>query len=212
MLHMPNRPNAGLNPELREHDVNAHERIYRSLLILYPEAHRHEYGEPMVQLMRDRLRDEGSGVHIVKLWCQIAGDLARTALLERTEMTMNGLKEGWWRLAAVLISVSVAALAVANLFAEWTDDNQAGNWALATAAIVGAALVLGGLVTRRGNKSRGSVMIGIGLLPTVMLMSVFWSAPLAATGTLALVIALFAFVNAMIERPAKPSPEPAQRP
>ncbi|HEY6629369.1 MAG TPA: hypothetical protein VI193_10335 [Acidimicrobiia bacterium] len=193
------------------HDVNAHERIYRSLLILYPEAHRREYGEPMVQLMRDRFRDEGGGMGTVRLWGQIAGDLVRTALSERTEMTMDSFKQGWWRLAAGLISVSIVALAIANLFVEWTGDGSA-KFAMATAAILGALVVFSGLATRKRNPARSSVMIGIGLLPTVMLMSVFWSAPLVATGTLALVIALIAFVNAMIERPGKTSLGPAQRP
>jgi hypothetical protein len=184
--------------------MNAHERVYRSLMILYPEGHRHEYGEPMVQLMRDRFRDEGGGIGSVRLWSQIAGDLARTALSERTEMTLDSFKKGWWGLTAGLISISIAAIAVANLFAEWTGGGG-GKIAMATAAILGAVVVFGGLATRRRNPARGSVMIGIGLLPTVMLMSVFWSALLVAIGTLALVIALFAFVNAMIERPASPS-------
>jgi hypothetical protein len=48
-------------------------------------------------------------------------------------------------------------------------------------------------------------MIGIGLLPTVVLISVYWSPLLVAIGVFALVIALIAFVNAMIERPASPS-------
>lgn len=188
--------------------MNTHERVYRSLLVLYPEAHRLEYGEPMVQLMKDRLRDEGGGMGTVRLWGQIAGDLMRTALSERTETTMDSFKQGWWRLAAGLISISIAALAVANLFAEWTGDGSA-KFGMATAAILGVVVVFGGLATRKRNPARSSVMIGIGLLPTVVLMSVFWSAPLVAIGTLALAIALVAFVNAMIERPASAS-DPSQ--
>ena len=32
------------------------ERLYRALLLVYPSEHRREYGEPMVQLFRDRMR------------------------------------------------------------------------------------------------------------------------------------------------------------
>jgi hypothetical protein len=165
----------------------------------------------MVQLMRDRFRDEGGGMGTVRLWGQIAGDLVRTALSERTEMTMDSFKAGWWRLTAGLISISIVALAITNLFVEWTGDGSA-KFGMATAAILGVVVVFVGLATRKRNPARSSVMIGIGLLPTVMLMSVFWSAPLVAIGTLALAIALIAFVNAMIERSAKPSLGPAQRP
>ena len=31
-------------------------RVYRKLLLIYPKEHRREYGEPMVQLFRDRMR------------------------------------------------------------------------------------------------------------------------------------------------------------
>ena len=36
-------------------------RVYRKLLLIYPKEHRREYGEPMVQLFRDRMRRDGDG-------------------------------------------------------------------------------------------------------------------------------------------------------
>ncbi|MDP9494806.1 MAG: hypothetical protein M3P87_06145 [Actinomycetota bacterium] len=183
--------------------MNFHERVYRSLLVLYPEAHRREYGEPMVQLVGDLFRDERGGLRTLRLWCQIIGDLVRAALSERMEMTMDTLKDRWWRMAAGLMSFSIACVAIANVFTEWTGGVLLVRLGPAFLAILGMASVFGGLVVRRRNAARGSTMIGVGLLPGVTLMAVFWSPILVAVGTIALILALTAFVNAMIERPAR---------
>jgi hypothetical protein len=175
--------------------MNLHERVYRSLLVMHPKAHRREYGEPMTQLVRDRFRDESGGIHTVALWCQIAGDLARSALSERTETTVDTLKKGWWRFAAALISTSMAIAAIGNLLGNWTEE-ETGQIALALATLTAAALVFGGIATRRRHPFRGSMMIGIGVLPAVTLISVPWFPLLAAAGVLAGVVAVAAFVNA----------------
>ncbi len=177
--------------------MNIHERVYRSLLVMHPKAHRREYGEPMTQLVRDRFRDESGGIHTVTLWCQIAGDLARSALSERTETTMDTLKKGWWRFAAVLISTSMAIGAVGNLLGNWIDDGpRYGKIGASVVTLTAAALVFGGIAIRRRHPFRGSMMIGIGVLPAVTLISVPWFPLLAAAGVLAGVVAVAAFVNA----------------
>ena len=198
--------------------MNVHEKVYRSLLVMYPKGHRREYGEPMVQLVRDRFRDEGGGVHTVALWCEIARDLARSVLTERTEVTMNSLRQGWWRFAAVLISTSMAVVTTGNLFGNWIEDGTRRGkiqvYDLATGqkvtyvtgleigwsvvALVAAALVFGGIAIRRRHLSRGSVMIGVGVLPAVVLILAPWFPLLAAAGVLAGVVAVAAFASAAI--------------
>ena len=35
------------------------EKLYRLMLRVYPESHRREYGEPMIQMFRDRMKFDG---------------------------------------------------------------------------------------------------------------------------------------------------------
>ena len=55
------------------------ERLYRALLLVYPSEHRREYGEPMVQLFRDRMRRDGGGVKTPIVWMQMIFDLVCSA-------------------------------------------------------------------------------------------------------------------------------------
>jgi hypothetical protein len=151
----------------------------------------------MIQLVRDWFRDEGGGLGTVTLWCRIASDLARSALSERTETTMDSLRQGWWRFAAGLISASIAVAAVGNLFGSWIDDGpRHGKIGASVVTLIGAGLVFGGIAMRRRHPYRGSVMIGVGVLPAITLIGVPWFPLLAATGVLAGVVALAAFVDA----------------
>ena len=61
------------------------ERIYRALLLAYPEEHRREFGEPMVQLFRDRMRRDGGGLATLAVWVHTLLDLVRSASRERME-------------------------------------------------------------------------------------------------------------------------------
>ena len=54
-------------------------RLYRSLLRAYPAEYRSAYGQQMVQLFGDQLRDEGS----LQTWLRTAADLPRSAASER---------------------------------------------------------------------------------------------------------------------------------
>jgi len=55
------------------------ERVYRAILSAYPTGYRREYGELMVQLLRDQLRECGPGRgRIVQLWGRILADVLRT--------------------------------------------------------------------------------------------------------------------------------------
>lgn len=61
-------------------------RLYRRLLRLYPAAFRERYGDEMVQLFEDQLRDgrEGRGSGTVVVWLRVVVDLATTAASERS--------------------------------------------------------------------------------------------------------------------------------
>ena len=61
------------------------ERVYRALLAAYPREHRREYGEPMVQLFRDRMRRDGGGFRTGTVWAQMIFDLVCSASRERKE-------------------------------------------------------------------------------------------------------------------------------
>src|SRR5919108_6444362 len=52
------------------------ENIYAWLLRLYPSHFREEYGEEILQLFRDRARDETGFLRRLKLWLDLVADLA----------------------------------------------------------------------------------------------------------------------------------------
>ena len=64
------------------------EKLYRALLLVYPSEHRREYGEPMVQLSRDRMRRDGGGVKTPIVWVQMIFDLVCSASREHKESVM----------------------------------------------------------------------------------------------------------------------------
>ena len=187
--------------------MNTHEKVYRSLLVIYPKGHRREYGEPMIQMVRDRFRAEGGGLHSVMLWYRIAGDLARSALAERMEATVNTLRRGWWRFAAGLISISMAVTAIGNLFGNWFDEGpHDGKIGVVALTLFASALVFGGIALRERRPYRGSMMVGFGLLPAVALISAPWFPLVAAAGILSGVVATAAFVNAASHQRYAPPP------
>ena len=62
------------------------ERIYRKLLLLYPPAHRRDYGGLMAQLFRDQCRDayrEGRSAGLIKLWLRVLPDIGKTSIQEQ---------------------------------------------------------------------------------------------------------------------------------
>jgi hypothetical protein len=61
--------------------MNRHERIYRRLLRLYPPAFRGRYGDAMISLFREQLRDarsSGERREIASLWARCLVDLVVT--------------------------------------------------------------------------------------------------------------------------------------
>jgi hypothetical protein len=69
------------------------ERLYRTLLFVYPETHRREYGPLMVQLFRDLCRDfyrQRGFAGLVQLWIRVLTDTAVAAPTEH----LYALREG----------------------------------------------------------------------------------------------------------------------
>ena len=103
------------------------ERIYRTLLLAYPPKHRREFGEPMVQMMRDRLRDEGGGARTILVWVQVLADLVRTAAKERAEANMEAARlrrlerRHWIAGVSALGAIAVVSL---SIFAVWPGGDS----------------------------------------------------------------------------------------
>ena len=80
------------------------ERVYRALLVAYPSEHRGEYGAPMVQLFRDRMRRDGGGLKTVAVWVQIIFDLVSSAFKERMEGIVATYTEELWAMLKAMFS------------------------------------------------------------------------------------------------------------
>ncbi len=138
--------------------MSPHERVYRTLLLAYPKRHREEYGEPMVQMIRDRLRSEGGGARSMVLWLGLLVDLGKTAFMERTEIAMDSLKAGWWRFGAGAIAIVLAVVGFDGLFAPASGPWY--QWFLGRSALAVAPLViLAGMIVRVRQPRNGSILI-----------------------------------------------------
>ncbi len=90
-----------------------HQRIYRTLLLLYPRAFRQVYGADMVQVFGDRLREERerSGHGTTAVWLRTLVDLFKSAPVQRLEKKMS--KEAAFAiLFALILIVAVAAFSM----------------------------------------------------------------------------------------------------
>lgn len=121
---------------------------------------------------------------------------------ERLEASMNTIKSGWWRLVACLISSAIAVTAAVNLLL-WTGD-KGGPAGLLLVSTLGAATVFLGLSVRGHSQSWGSMLIAIGLVPSVLLITVPWFPFLFAASLFALPAAVAAIVDAAVATYEKP--------
>ena len=111
------------------------EKVYRTLLLAFPGEHRREYGEPMAQLFRDRMRRDGGGFRSLAVWAAMVFDLARSAFTERKEAAVADgpafkraaghsarflLKSLMWALGLHLaLTVAAVVVGLAALLAGW---------------------------------------------------------------------------------------------
>ena len=96
------------------------EKIYQLLLTAYPAEHRRKYGEPMVQLFRDRMLRDGDGVRSLAVWAHTIVDLMRTAPCERREAGLSAYPTAdrmMSRLASFLIWPAIGVAGLSLLFA-----------------------------------------------------------------------------------------------
>ena len=105
------------------------ERVYRALLALHPREHVREYGEPMVQLFRDRMHRDGGGLRTAALWVEMLVDLVYWAFRERSEAAV--LEDARTR--------SVVARSAVLLF--WALVGGSGLYLLVTVGVLTAGLV-----------------------------------------------------------------------
>jgi len=142
------------------------DRLYRAMLLVYPEEHRRRYGDPMAQLFRDRLRRDGGGIGTARVWVHAGFDLAGSAFRERLETAMNvqTWTNRWWEATVILYGVTQAVMGVVIV------GNDHPDWAIAL-GFLPAVLLLGGLALRASRRAVASTMIIVGsLIPAIA----FW--------------------------------------
>ncbi|MCU1451007.1 MAG: hypothetical protein JWP02_3177 [Acidimicrobiales bacterium] len=86
---------------------NRHTRFYRAALLLYPRAFRRSYGEPMLQLFGDCVRDVGA-----RAWLRALPDLVRTIPAQRMETVMSRLRGAGSAIALALVVLAAGAIAI----------------------------------------------------------------------------------------------------
>lgn len=137
------------------------ERVYRGLLVAYPAEHRRRYCDPMTQLFRDRLRQDGGGLRTVAVWGHIGFDLACSAFRERMETAMNlhAWTSRWWEASVVALAAFFSLLLIAD------GDISSGYARIALAA---AVLLIAGLALRTAWRVAGSALVIAGSLLAVL--------------------------------------------
>ncbi|HUR24201.1 MAG TPA: hypothetical protein VMZ73_10050 [Acidimicrobiales bacterium] len=163
-----------------------HQALYRALVTLYPRSFREGYGEPMVQLFADRVRDVGA-----KAWLRALPDLLRTVPVQRIEAVMSRLGPGARVLAlafavlgatavsigvgagaAPIMAVAVVALLVSQrrLFASLAGERAplrhavVQAWWAPVAGLLGLAMILAGVGTVFEAHNIGGRIFGSSLL------------------------------------------------
>lgn len=155
------------------------ERVYRVMLLVYPEDHRRDYGDAMLGLFRDRLRRDGGGLGTVQVWASVGPDLVASAFTERLETAMN-LKTlnstAWWEVTVVVFASIQAIMGVGVLaFGDGIHIRFGIGWGL-----LPAALLLGGLAARRRRRGLATSMIIVGSLAAAFAWWLIYPVALAA--------------------------------
>jgi hypothetical protein len=143
------------------------DRLYRAMLIVYPEEHRRRYGDPMAQLFRDRLRRGDGGIGTARVWVHAGFDLAGSAFKERLETAMNvqTWTNRWWEATVVFYGITQAVMGIVIL----AFGGHLG-WAIGL-GFGPAVLLIGGLALRASRRGVATSMIIAGsVLPALA----FW--------------------------------------
>ncbi|MEZ5175480.1 MAG: hypothetical protein R2823_04660 [Acidimicrobiia bacterium] len=189
--------------------MTMHERVYRSLLLVFPSDHRAEYGEPMVQLLRDRLAHEGGGIGSVKVWFEVVGDTITSALSERTEIAVDSFKKNWWLAVAVISLVMLGGFGFGMGF-EGDQPFDVLTLVFVSIEFAASLAILAGLVIRPKRRVLGSRLIGIGLIPGgLSLLAFWWFPPFILLALVLLAASVAAFIDASNYRRIASEPQPA---
>jgi hypothetical protein len=68
-------------------------RVYATLLLLYPSTLRRQFGEEMIEVFADQMRDacqRDGWVGGIGVWCCVGGETLRTVLSSHLQMTKPG--------------------------------------------------------------------------------------------------------------------------
>ena len=108
-------------------------RVYRALLRLYPKAHRHEYGELMVQTFDDLLSENTGAGHAAAIWLRVVGELPSNIVQEHIH-NLEGKKMSDFRpnkrmvITTSAVVVSLVGLGVGIVLATRPDKPFVGTY------------------------------------------------------------------------------------
>jgi hypothetical protein len=118
------------------------ERIYRVLLLAYPQEFRKDCGAEMVQAFGDMCREEkrrGGVSGLASLWARTLPDLAFTAFVERS----RGMRDRWLFMLVPLALLLGLTIAYVDSSPGWDDTG------VSAAAVLGASGLFGLLYPAR---------------------------------------------------------------
>ena len=117
---------------------------------------------------------------------------------------MEGIRRNWWVLVAGAMAAMQTAFGLTNLV---EDEGGAISGRLIAFAIMvaGAVLIVVGIAARQRGRARGSVLVGVGVLPSAIGIAFLWFPPAVAYGILAMFVAWRAFKDASMMRAPSPA-------
>lgn len=117
---------------------------------------------------------------------------------------MGTFRRSWW----IGIAAAMAAMQTAFGFANLVEDDggaMSGRLVAFAIMVAGAVLIVVGIAARQRGRAGGSVLVGVGVLPSAMGITFFWFPPAVAYGILAIFVAWRAFRDASVKRAPSPA-------
>jgi hypothetical protein len=160
----------GTRPRGRERAIGTSQRVYRSLLRVYPRELRDEYGDEMTRCFRDLCREEltdGGGPGLAALWVRTLRELLATALKERSTLVARDA----YRAAGGVALVTAIILLLFYVLMQLADEM---NWSVFDFAVAGALIFGTGLtyqlVTRKAGTMAYRFAVGMALAAAFILV------------------------------------------